>query len=230
MKAKMTKGHPLKFVAEFANAKLTEFDPDEWKALHRDFESFFEVGWGPNGWIENATGIILMARNGGRPGNQMTKDDFKKLQSKLRDILRLGAWTKSTLQQLRKDPRRLEQVRKSKLKKWKRYGPAIARSSVEVQFSGTLSVRAGRMLTVAGPSEETFLLTVLFIIARAERLPFGTCLECDKLFQRVGRQIYCDKQCTWRASQRAKRGGFSRPRTNASGRKQRMRPTRVRKK
>lgn len=93
--------------------------------------------------------------------------------------------------------------------------PTFRAQYVELRFCGTVELIAtgdGKTaILLSGPSEETFLTTVLFIVAKAKRLPVGICLECHRFFRREGRRRYCGDRCTWRASQRARRAGLAKP-------------------
>jgi hypothetical protein len=231
MSPKMT-DDPIEILVAFANTELDDLDHEDLKRLCSQLGEFGRPYDRPPGVIDldSTGGLLPIARENplhpkrlqriNDDGMRELRKQIRRLQLRLRDILQRVAWGERaaslSLGLLNAKSKRERERTRTLIDKT----PAPRASSVEVRFSGAFDLVPDRrggyaLLALRGSFEETFLLTVLFLVTKTKKLPLGSCLECHKLFRRSKRRRFCSNTCTNAMAQRFRRAGLAKPRSSS---------------
>jgi len=176
----ITPAERLQFAVQFAQLDLGALRPGDWLNLNDDFLEFFGVRRNDHVELLQVEGIPVSPRCfDPAMREEDTREDFEALQKEVRDILY----------------RLVEPVQ---------IGPLVLTSISH----GTLSIRyvfqrvqEKNYFVAEGRTRDLFLLIVLDLLwhhpGRIQR-----CKECEMIFYRVQKQLYCTRACANRASVR----------------------------
>lgn len=227
----------LAFAVRFAQMDLDRLRPGDWLNLRDDLVAFLghreavdlreaekakdlDLALAPRG------GIVAKAWKHPRP-EEMTEADLRDLQKKAREFLNYVVEARQqkplSPQELADTPKVSERrlgkgVKAYVFPKPKKLGLDVPEEEVSLTLFLLVppSPRfAGRcVLHVEGDTRGAFLTTLLFLLAQQSTNRVSKCPECDRLFLRVRKQLYCSRTCVnrankrdWRKTQKGKENG-----------------------
>lgn len=132
----------------------------------------------------------------------MTTNDLRKLQEETKALLHAAAVSRLSPEELK----RFRQPRRAAAATHPFRLAGVVRALTSEASKQPFDQHPKPSFEVIFHVEEpipAFLLGLALILKGMERLPLGICPEDWKLFYRVGRQLYCSRQCVLRANKRA---------------------------
>jgi hypothetical protein len=82
---------------------------------------------------------------------------------------------------------------------------------------------AGAIIQRIGKTRDCVLGLTIALLERAKASPIMRCSQCDKIFYRRGKMMFCSRTCTNREMAQRKRAGHSKPRTKKTQAKKKSR-------
>lgn len=177
----------LRFAVRFAEDNFGRYRDADWAKLRQDLGDFLHGAPGVQTTGSDFGGIFVTAID------PPLVQDYP--ESKLRE---LQATTKAILRELADEP----DLSGGPVHTTRRPFGLAARWFV-------IRVAGLTMLSAQGTVRDAFLLRLLFLVNQTPIGNMRRCSECDRLFWRVGRQLYCGSGCSCgggcanRVSQRA---------------------------
>ena len=168
----------MEFAIEFAGENLKERPPDsQWLKLREDLELF--LGQTGEHEIPEMGGMMCLTTDS---VYVLTEDDLRKLQDEMKSVLE-GAVS-----------HRNQRER------------GLQFSAVKLEYSATVSTEGFfPSLYVKGSVRDCLFGMLFHILGTTETKAILRCPECQQIFYRRGKQVFCTRTCTNRAMIRRKR-------------------------
>jgi hypothetical protein len=167
-----TAAERLKFAISFAQLDLDRLRPGDWLNLRDDLTTFLGLQVGRRRPVADTGGVLVAGLDGPQP-EDLSIDDFRRLQAEVRSILAEQVDVQPT-------------------------GEHIA-SFRAIQAEYAVLPWA---IYIRGPVHDMTLLTLMHLLFRQPTAPIRRCPECQTIFYRVRKQRYCSRPCVHRTAVR----------------------------
>src|SRR5262245_46909462 len=192
----------LEFAIRFAEMDLQTLRPGDWMNLSDDLGAFHGRDVPGGVTLKDLGGFIARPTDG-----PLSEERFQGLQREVQSLLRALVAVRSFLRDLLasdKPAANDEPV-----------SPPLPPIPVMAEYIVTAGIKAGGTLYVEGRTRDVTLLRLMHLLTGGGIDAVFVCPECDRLFYRVRRQLFCSKKCVNRANKRAARSGAKADRTMA---------------
>lgn len=179
----------LDFVARFAEMKLEKLDAKGWTDLRDEVAAFTSLDRFQK-LDQGLSGTQAFDRRSGKPPKEIY-DTFVPLQAQVRDVL----YSVVDMRDLLAEKQTQKEVASVPI-------PAIPISARYFLRPSNPPFTDRNELCILGSERDIFLFTLLDLLASEPTNRLKRCPECQKMFVRVRKQLYCSRKCVNRVNAR----------------------------